>query len=165
MAKAVKKSIIISSVAVEKTTDTSLSNLDKVCKDAAAAVETKTKEAKKLAIEIKRLSKKRAALMKRKKTAAAKLKKDAGAENRKVLKAVEKDIAQTAKELNKLKPAKVSVSEELVALKAGCKRVTAYVSAIEKTDKILNKPIKKRKKVKKKPVISLVSTDPIADAA
>ncbi len=164
MAKAVKKSIINSN-AVEKTTDTSLSNLTKVCNDAVAAVEVKTKEAKKLATEIKRFSKKRAALMKRKKTATAKLKKDGGAESRKALKAVEKDIAQITKELNKLKPAKASVSEELVALKAGCKRVTAYVSAIEKADNILNKPVKKRKKAKKKPVISLVSTDPIADAA
>ncbi len=164
MAKAVKKSII-NSIAVEKTTETSLSNLAKVCKDAVAAVATKTTEAKKLVTEIKRFSKKRVVLMKRKKTAATKLKKEGGAGNRKALKAVEKEIAQTAKELNKLKPAKTAVSEELVALKAGCKRLTAYVNAIEKADKTLNKPIKKRKKVKKKPVISLVSADPIADAA
>jgi len=164
MAKAVKKSLI-SSNAVEKTTEASLINLAKVCNDAAAAIATKTKDTKKLAVEIKRFSKKRATLAKRKKSAATKLKKDKIAANRQALKEVEKELSQVDKDLNKLKPAKAAISEELAALKASYKRVSAYVSVIDKADKILNKPAKKRKKAKKKPVVTLVSDEPMANAA
>jgi len=169
MAKTVKKVSVVSSLAVEKTIETSVGNLAKACSDAAAAVATKTKETSKLAAEIKRCSKKRVTLMKRKKIAANKLKKESSADNRKALKEVEKEITSVAKELGKFKPIKASVSEELTALKGHYKRVAAYVGAFEKADKILNKPkkkLKKRKKAKNNAVISLVSSDSlVANAA
>lgn len=150
MAKATKKSIVKSS-ALEKTISTSIDSLSSAFNVSADAVATLSNDAKKLTLEAKRLTKKRAILLKRKKTAATKLKKAPDAANRKALKDVEKEIAVITKLLDKVKPQKASSTEELTALKACFRKVSAYMKSIEGADKVLNKPKKKVRKKRAKP--------------
>ncbi|NOZ54883.1 MAG: hypothetical protein GXP08_17405 [Gammaproteobacteria bacterium] len=136
---------------MEKTISSSLDSLFSAFSNSADAVETLSKDAKKLALESKRLTKKRSALMKRKKIAAGKLKKSPDAANRKALKDVEKEIAGVTKLLDKVKPQKAASTEELMALKACFKKASAYMKSIEGADKTLNKPKKKIRKKRAKP--------------
>jgi hypothetical protein len=90
--------------------------------------------------------------MKRKKTATAKDKKESTGETRKTLKGVVKEIAAVKKVLDKAKVQKAANAAELAALKAGQRTATAYTKVIEKADKVLNKPKKKRRKKRAKKV-------------
>jgi regulator of replication initiation timing len=158
MATKAKKTLIKSSV-VATTVDTSLSTMTKVCTDAAAAIDSISKEAKKLLLDNKRLSKKKSILLKRKKTVAGKLQKSPVADNRKMLKSIEKEIGVVSKDLEKVKSVKAKVTEELSSLRVNHKRLNAYLNAVKTTDRILNKPkAKKSKPTKKKAVLSVVSS-------
>ncbi|WP_126456569.1 hypothetical protein [Sulfuriflexus mobilis] len=150
MAKAKKAKAVASSASVHKKISSALESLAAAWNDAEAAVAARSKAAKKAGAEVKKLSKKRATLMKRKKTATAKNKKDSTGETRKALKTVAKDIAATKKILDKAKIEKSVHAAELAALKAGHRVATAYTKVIEKADKILNKPKKKRRKKRAK---------------
>jgi len=156
MAKVAKKSTVKSS-ALEKTISTSIDSLSSAFSVSASAVETLSKDAKKLTLESKRLAKKRMMLMKRKKTAATKLKKTPDAANRKALKDVEKELAVVTKMIDKVKPQKTESAEELTALKACFRRVSAYMKSIEGADKVLNKPKKKVRKKRAKPRAAAVA--------
>ena len=130
--------------------DTALERLTAAYNDGDNAISVQSKQNSTLATNIKRLSKKRATLMKRKKTATTKAKKAPGADTRKALSSVVKEITSTSKELTKLRAQKSTVSEELTALKVSHKKASAYLTAIEKADKVLNKPKKKTRRRKKK---------------
>lgn len=164
MPKVAKKANIKSS-AVEKTIDTAVSNMTQVCEDAAKAVADQTKEAKKLLLESRRASKKRATLMKRKKTATNRLKKDPTADNRKALKAVEKEIALVSKGLVKTRADKAAVTAELAALRANFKRVKTYLGVIGKADRALNQHKKRKPRAKKKVSLSVIGSEDLATAA
>jgi chemotaxis response regulator CheB len=166
MARSTQKKII-KNVAVEKTISTALSSLTSIKDDCAAAVVSRSNDAKKWLAESKKLTKKRATLMKRKKAAATRLKKNPNADNRKAVKAVEKELATIVKMIDKSKPQKQANADELAGLKANLKAVSAYLISIEKSRKALEKPKKSKKKPKRKAVAT--STDmtivPITNAA
>ena len=149
MAQSRTKAIAKSS-AVNNNIEVALERLTTAFNDSANAVSVKGTENTKLATQIKRLSKKRTTLMKRKKTATTKAKKAPGVDTRKALSMVVKELTSTSNQLAKLRTQKTTVAEELTALKAGQKKATAYLTAIEKVDKVLNKPKKKVRRRKKK---------------
>jgi len=146
-----KKATVMKSAALEKLVSGSMDNLQVACDDGAKAIATRSGEAKKLLAESKRISKKRAVLIRRKKTTSMKLKKVADAATRKILRDVEKELAAIKKVGEKVRASKSSLAEELKGLKENQKRAAAYLKVIEKADKILNKPKKKkrRRRVKK----------------
>lgn len=143
MVKKVKKAVIKGAV-LEKSIASSIDNLTAALEAGTKAVESRSAEAKKHLAENKRLVKKRATLVKRKKTTTNKIKKDpSSAENKKVLRDIEKEITIIAKSIAKIKPQRDSNAEELAALRASLKRATAYVKGIQQADRVLNKPKKK----------------------
>ena len=105
-----------------------------------------TKQAKSYLAEAKRLGKKRTTLLKRKKSAAARLKKTTNADNRKAHKAIEKELTAVKKAIAKLTPVKSAHAIELASLKTTQKRINAYTGVLDKADKLLNKPKKKKPK-------------------
>jgi len=146
-----KKATVMKSAALEKLVSGSMNNLQVACDDGAKAVATRSSEAKKLLAESKRISKKRAILIRRKKTTALKLKKVADAATRKALREVEKELTAIKKMTDKVRIGKSALAEELKGLKENQRRAATYLKVIEKADKILNKPKKKkrRRRVKK----------------
>jgi len=139
------KSIVKNDV-VDKAVNTAMSTLSNAGVECTRSIAAATKLAKTYLSAAKRLSKKRATLLKRKKSAAARLKKTANAINRKALKTVEKELNSVKKELGKLMPVKSANALELASLKASLKRIAAYTGVLDKADKILNKPKKKKRK-------------------
>ncbi|MDH3947726.1 MAG: hypothetical protein OEU74_02085 [Gammaproteobacteria bacterium] len=140
------KQTVVKSASLEKVIENSLAALNAANNDGEKAVAALSKTAKTLTSEGKRLSKKRATLSRRKKTATAKLKKANNAETRKLLKVTEKELNSVKKLAAKSAANKSANSNELNGLKAQTKRTKAYLAALEKADKILNKPKKKRRK-------------------
>ncbi len=140
---------VVKAAALDKKITASTDSLTKACGDAVIAVTAKTAENKKLTAEIKRHAKKKAVLTKRRKATAAKLKKIANAENKKSVAAVTKEMKSVQSALDKARASKSAVSTELAALKASSKRLTAYTKAISAIDKVLNKPVKKKRAKKK----------------
>lgn len=143
-----KAKTVIKATALDKTIDASTESLSKAHGHASAAVTKKTAEAKKLTVEVKRHTKKKATLAKRIKTATTKFKKDANAANKKAVAAVTKEMITIKSALDKSRAHKALVALELSALKAASKRLTAYTKAVAAADKILNKPVPKKKKRK-----------------
>jgi len=146
-----KKATVMKSAVLEKLVSGSMNNLQVASDDGAKAIASRSAEAKKLLAESKRISKKRAILIRRKKTTSMKLKKVADAATRKILRDVEKELAAIKKVGEKVRASKTSLAEELKGLKENQKRAATYLKVIEKADKILNKPKKKkrRRRVKK----------------
>ena len=140
---------VVKAAALEKTINASTDSLTKACTNAVTAVTKKIAEAKQLTAEVKRHTRKKAILSKRSKTTAAKFNKDPNAVNKKAVAAVAKELKATMNALDKTRVSKAAVSAELAALKAAAKRLNAYTKAIAAADKVLNKPVKKRKKVAK----------------
>lgn len=145
MAKTTKKSII-KSASVDVKIASAIENLMRASNDGENAIAVRSKDGAKFAAEVKKLTKKRATLIKRKKTAAKKAAKLPSAETRQVLRTVEKDLAGTKKNLDKAKAQKSENAGELTALKAGHRKVAAYLKAIGQADKMLNKSKKKARK-------------------
>lgn len=148
MAKA-KKKTVVKSASVDKSIAVAVNSLMSVCDVSSGAVASRADDAKKFTAESKRLVKKKTALAKRKKMTAAKLKKDSSAANRKMLKDIDKELTLITKAGAKNRAEKTANSEELSGLQMGFKKASTYMKAIEKADKILNKPKKKKKKVKR----------------
>ncbi len=146
-----KKATVMKSAVLEKLVSGSMNNLQVASDGGAKAIASRSAEAKKLLAESKRISKKRAILIRRKKTTSMKLKKVADAATRKILRDVEKELAAIKKVGEKVRASKTSLAEELKGLKENQKRAATYLNVIEKADKILNKPKKKkrRRRVKK----------------
>lgn len=148
MASKKKSTKTVTSAASIKVIEGALAGLADVASASAKAVVAVTKENKSLAAAAKRLGKKRSSLSKKKKSAAAKVKKESNAANKNALKSIDKELAVVKKEADKVKGQKATVSTELTGLKLASKRATAYAAALTKTDAILNKPKKKRRKKK-----------------
>ena len=140
---------VVKAAALDKTINAATDSLTNACSSAETAVTKKAAEAKKLLVEVKRHLKKKTTLTKRSKTATAKLKKDTNAANKKAVAAVTKELNATKTALDKARASKAVVLTELGALKAASKRLTAYTKAIAAADKVLHKPVKKKRSKKK----------------
>ncbi len=149
--KSARKKTVVKSAVLSKKIESAIAALTEASEAGAKAIDVRGKEVKKLATAAKRLSKKRATLLKRKKTASNKLKSAPGVETRKALNAVVKELTAVSKQAPKARAVKAAAAAELAGLKSASKRVTAYVKSLEKADKLLNKPAKKRKKRRKAP--------------
>ncbi len=136
----------VSSANAEKTVDAAKASMVEVATTSARVIVTLSKENKKLLTSARRLSKKRAVLIRKKKTAANKVKMDPNAANRKNLKQIENEIAAVKKEAARIAGQKATLTPEITALRAISKRTTAYAKALDQVDKVLNKPRKKRRK-------------------
>ena len=137
---------VVKNAALDNAVNAAVELIKSASTDCDKSIDVCTKNAKTNLAASKRLSKKRAALSKRKRTAATRLKKTPNAENRAALRNVEKELNAVKKEIDKLTPVKSANSEELAALKVTKKRVATYAAVIEKADKVLNKPKKKKRK-------------------
>ncbi len=138
----------VSSAASVKMVDAAVANLAEVATTSSKVIVTLGKESKKLTIATRRLSKKRVLLMRKKKSAASKMKMDPNAANRKNVKLIENEIAAIRKEAARVAGQKATLTPEMTALRTISKRATAYTKALEQTDKVLNKPKKKRRRKK-----------------
>ncbi len=108
-----------------------------------AAVTSRTKDGKKFAATVKKLSKRKATLTKKKKTATNRVKKEANKDNKAALRGILKDLKTVGKDLTKAQAVKKANATEMGDLKVTQKRLTAYTKAIAQADKVLNKPKKK----------------------
>jgi len=153
MATKKKTASLVKSATAHKSIEQSVATVVSVTGDLNKAVDTTAKTAKKLAIESKKLGKKRATLLKKKKIASNKVKKEGGAAHKKALRDIEKELMGIKKSAAQVSSQKSAINEELSELKKIHKRANAYVKAISGVEKILNKPVKKvrrKKSVKRK---------------
>lgn len=141
-----KRRVIAKSAAVVKNIETSLAALGMAVVAGDHAVTTRSKDGKGLASTTKRLSKKRAALVKRKRLSAKRAKASPSGETRRALRSVVKELATTKVQLVKAKAAKSVNAVELAALKAAQRRASAYAKAVAQAEAALDKPSKRRKK-------------------
>lgn len=148
MAKARKKSIA-KSAALEKGLATAMEKLIAAHAAGDKAVSSRSKDGKKFSTAVKRLSKRKASLAKRKKAASARSKKNPTRENKAALRTVTKDLASTVRDLSKARAVKKNNATELAALKATHRRTDAYMKAVTKANKVLDKPKKKKRRTKK----------------
>ncbi len=140
---------VISAADLDKTINTSTEALSKACGAANTAVTKKIAEAKKISTNISRLLKKKATLTKRSKAAVTRHKKSPIAANKKSMDTVAKELKLTQEALGNARAGKIVVLEELSTLRSTAKRVNAYTKAISAADKVLNKPVRKRRVIKK----------------
>ena len=133
------KRAIAKSAAVTKNIESALASLGTACVAGDSAVAKRGKDGKSLAAATKRLSKKRATLIKRKRLSAKRAKSSPSGETRKALRAVIKELASTKKQLVKARAAKDVNAVELTALKIAQRRATAYAKAIAHADRTLGK--------------------------
>lgn len=138
---------VIKAAALDRTINSSTEALSQARDAAGLAVTKKSAEAKKLTAEVKRGTKKKVMLTKRNRTAAAKMKKAGDVASKKAAAAVAKDLNAAKSALEKSRANKAVVATELAALRAAAKRLNAYTRAIAAADRILNKPVKKRRRV------------------
>jgi len=151
--KLVKSSSIVSSI------QGAIISLASAKIDAKNSVDSLTIDRKKLLAENKRLTKKRTVLSKKKTMASKRLKKAPGSDTRKTLSVVSKELESVRKAGEKAKAVYAANNQELNLLKSSFKQASSYMASIEKADKVLNKPKKKRsKKRAKKPASELVVT-------
>jgi hypothetical protein len=141
-----KKRAITKSAVVTKNIETALAALGTACVAGDHALATRSRDGKSLAATTKRLSKKRAILVKRKRMSAKRSKAAPSGETRKALRAVVKELADTKTRLVKAKAAKGANAVELTALKAAQRRARAYAKAIVQAEAALAKPAKRRRK-------------------
>lgn len=146
--KKAKKKGPIKGGALEKLVDSAVENMQQALTSGSVAIDARSKEVKSLNTQSARLRKKRAALLKRKKSTSSKLKKAPSSELRKVLRDVERELGSVRKELGKASSAKEVAAGELSVLKSNFKKAALYSKGIEKADKTLNKPVRKKKRKK-----------------
>ena len=146
MAKAKK---LVTASALANLVRSATESLASAANDGRNAGDALSKDRKKLVADSKRLTKKRVVLTKKKTAASKRLKNTPNAENRKAVSSVTKELATVKKDGEKARAAAAANAEELKAVKASLKQAAAYVSVIEKADKILNKPKKKRRTKKR----------------
>jgi hypothetical protein len=143
MAKAKK---IATSSSLAKKIQIATENLLTAKKDGEAAASSLEKDRKKLLAENKRLTKRRAVLSRKKKAAANRLKKTPNVENRKEANSISKELTAVNKAGVKARAARSANAEELKSVRTSLKQASTYIAVIEKADKQLNKPKKKRAK-------------------
>jgi len=139
------KRTIAKSAAVTKNIETALASLGTACDAGDSAVARRGKDHKSFSATAKRLSKKRAVLIKRKRLSAKRAKSAPSGETRKALRTVIKELATTKKQLVKARAVQGVNAVELAALKAAQRRASAYAKAIAQAEKSLNKKPKKRR--------------------
>lgn len=135
-----------------------------IAKNIAKSADDLRKQTKKIGVEIAKLNKRRLTLAKKKKTATVKAKKAQTAEAKKALTAIEKDLANTAKELANAKIQKTVIATELTSLNTSRRRVAAYLKAIKTVDRSIKEP-KAKSKPKAKPAKSSRKTKAKGKAA
>lgn len=150
--KKAKNKALIKGGALEKLVDSAVDNMKTALASGSAAIDARSKEVKSLNNLSARLRKKRAALLKRKKATSSKLKKSPNAESRKLLRDVERELISVRKDLGKTTSAKEAAAGELSVLKSNFKKASLYSRGIEKADKVLSKPAKKKKRRKSRKV-------------
>lgn len=131
------KRAVAKSAFVEKNLRTALEKLAVASAAVDKAVSVRAGDAKRNAISVKRLSKRKAALSKRKKLATGRVKKSPSGETRKALRVVIKDLATTSRELAKARTVKSTNAAELDLLKAAQRRTKGYSSGIAQVDRAL----------------------------
>lgn len=141
---------VAKSASVEKNVATAVEKLSTACKDSEKAVAARNRLRKQLASELRRLNKRRGVLLRRKQKASQKAKAEPSRENVQAARTAEKELVATRKALTKARAARAVNAPELAALKTVQRQAKAYQSAIEKADKVLNKPKKRRRATKKK---------------
>jgi hypothetical protein len=137
------KRTIAKSAAVTKSIETALSSLATACAAGDGAVAKRSKDAKSFSTASKRLSKKRATLIKRKRFSAKRAKSSPSGETRRALRGVIKELASTKKQLVKARAVQGVNAVELAALKAAQRRANAYAKAIAQAEKSLAKTSKR----------------------
>lgn len=148
MAKAKGKKVA-TSASIAKKIQVATENLMLAKQDGEASASLLEKDRKKFLAENKRLAKKRAALTKKKKIAANRLKKTPNAENRKAANAINKDLAAIKKAGDKARATSSVNAEELKSVKSALKQASTYLNLMQRADKVLNKPKKKRRAKKR----------------
>ncbi|WP_455209111.1 hypothetical protein [Kaarinaea lacus] len=141
---------LATSSSIAKKIQIATENLILAKQDGEVSASSLEKDRKKFLADNKRLSKKRAVLTKKKKIAANRLKKDPNTENRKVASSIVKELAVVKKAGDKARAISSVNAEELKSVKASLKQASAYLAGIEKADKQLNKPQKKKRRAKKR---------------
>jgi len=141
-----RKKTMVKSAAIDKVIDNAVTALRASCDNVAAAVEARAKDAKKFTAESKRIARKKATLTRRKRTLTARYKKIGGADTRKQLTATTKELAAVNKDGVRNRAVKSVNATELAALKASLKKTRAYLKEIDKADKTLNKPRRRRRR-------------------
>lgn len=147
-----KKKTPAKSTSLEAKVASAIQHLEDVAAHGDVAVNLRSAASKKLSNLSSRLSKKRAALMKRKKIITAKMKTAPTPDLRKLLRDIEKEVKTVTRDLTKARAEKSGHTVELAGLKEHLKKATTYLKHIGHADKILNKPKKKRKKKTSKKV-------------
>ena len=141
MAKAKK---LATSASIAKKCTAATENLMNAKMDSEASVSSLEIERKKLLVEKTRQAKKTAVLTKKKKLASARLKKTPDAVNRKAVAVISQELAAVKKLAEKTRAAALANAAELTAIKASLRQASAYLTAMAKIDRLLNKPKKKR---------------------
>ncbi len=137
MAKARKS--VASSDFVEKNLAAALEKIAVATAAGHKAVTSRSRDGKKLAVAVKRLAKRRAALVKRKKVASRRARKAGSGETRRALRQVIKELATTSKALTKAKAVRAANAGELAALKPAQRRASGYSKAIAQIDRSLRR--------------------------
>lgn len=139
-----KAGTIVKSASVVDGIATAVVKLEVAAAAGDKAVAVRSKAAKQNKALVTRLAKRRGALIKRRKTTKRKLAKTPGAALRHDLRAIEKDLSRSTKELTKAKAVKASNAGELAVLKAVQRYAHGYRKAIQQVDRALGKRTKKR---------------------
>jgi hypothetical protein len=103
------------------------------------AVSVRSRDSKKIAATVKRLAKRKSALLKRRVSAKKRAKRSPSGDTRKALRSVLKELAGTTKALTKARSEKAAGATELAALKTAARRATGYSRAIARIDRALGR--------------------------
>ena len=140
---AAKKKPIIRSTQFVNTIDTSVERLNEALNKGKVAVAKRSKDSLQQLALIRRLKKKKQALLNRKTRATAKQKKTPSAEIAKQIRDSRREIKSFKKQLTKATAFRQANLAEVSVLRANLRRVSAYVRAINSAEKQLNKQKKR----------------------
>jgi hypothetical protein len=124
---------------VEKHLATALERLELAAAAGQKAVAVRLRDGKKLAVAVKRLAKRKGALVKRKKLASRRARKSPSGETRRALKAAVRELTTTTAALAKAKAAKAAHATEFTALRTAHRRAAGYARAIAQVDRALRR--------------------------
>ena len=140
---AAKKKPIIRSTQFVNTIDTSVERLNEALNKGKVAVAKRSKDSLQQLALIRRLKKKKQALLNRKTRATAKQKKVPSAEIAKQIRDSRREIKSFKKQLTKATAFRQANLAEVSVLRTNLRRASAYVRAINSAEKQLNKQKKR----------------------
>ncbi len=140
---AAKKKPIIRSTQFVNTIDTSVERLNEALNKGKVAVAKRSKDSLQQLALIRRLKKKKQALLNRKTRATAKQKKAPSVEIAKQIRDSRREIKSFKKQLTKATAFRQANLAEVSVLRANLRRASAYVRAINSAEKQLNKQKKR----------------------